>query len=219
VTTPTVAIGTGGGPSCPSTLTASKGVICALQVTGGGITYGDLSNWKSTPDVIYADVVPYSDPSTGDAAVGPGSSATLGSGTPNCDTTFSSNTPGSGQPTDMVGLDANSAGTEPAGTDWSIDALYSGSTYPSDVTNIPGSLKWPICALDYDLVYTGLSENNTTYTANAIGGLTADQRRTLYTFFAFVLSPDGQGLLKAAGYLPVPSSWSSAERAGFEAGF
>jgi len=218
VTAPDTALGTGGGAACPTTFNATKGVICDLVITGGGITYGDLSNWKSTPDVIYAEVVPTS----GTTGVIAGSSATLGSGTPNCDTSFSGNTPGVGGGGDFVGLD-DTGGTpdEPSASNWATDGAVGsgGTTPPSDITNIPGSLKWPICTLTYDMVYAGLSGNNATYTANAIGGLTADQRRTIYTFFAFVLSPDGQAGLKVAGYLPLPSAWASAERAGFEAGF
>ncbi|MGA2926024.1 MAG: substrate-binding domain-containing protein [Solirubrobacteraceae bacterium] len=218
VTAPVTALGNGGGASCPATYTASKGVICALQVTGGGITYGDLSNWKSTPDVLYAEVVPTS----GTTGVLPGSSATLGTGTPNCDTSFAGNEPGGGGGTDFVGLD-DSGGTpdEPALTNWATDGAdgSQGVTPPSDITNVPGSTKWPICTLTYDMVYSGLSTTNTTYAANAIGGLTADQRRTLYTFMVFVLSQPGQATLKANGYLPIPNSWASEETAGFEGAF
>jgi ABC-type phosphate transport system substrate-binding protein len=221
VTAPLTFLGTGGGAACPGyplPANSTKGVICGLSDIEGGITYGDLSNWKSTPGVIYAELIP----NTGTTPVIPGSSATIGTGTPNCSTAFSTNTPGAGGSTDFVGLD-DTGGTpdEPSNTNWATDAANGagGVTPASDITNIPGSTTWPICTLTYDMVYTGLSEANATYTANPIGGLTADQRRTLYTFFAFVLSPDGQNLLTAAGYKPLPSSWATSERAGFEGGF
>jgi hypothetical protein len=218
VTAVSTAFGTGGGATCPTSFNAVKGVICGVGVTGGAITYGDLSNWKSTANVIYAEVVPTS----GTAGVLPGSSSVLGTGTPNCDTTFNANTPGAGGATDFVGLDdTGGSPDEPSNTNWATDAAVGagGTTPSSNITNIPGSLKWPICTLTYDMVYTGLSGSNATYTANPIGILTADQRRTLYTFFAFVLSPDGQGVLSGAGYGALPSAWAAKERQGFESGF
>ena len=222
VTAPNTALGTGGGSSCPATFDTTKGVICDLVITGGGITYGDLPNYKSTPNVLLAQVVPPS----GGVAQCPGgetlvsgteSCAAIGTGAPNCDTTFSGNTPGSGGPTDFVGLDNNGLG-EPAGTDWATDASNgAGGRVPaSDITNIPASGKWPICTLTYDMVYSGESA---AAPGGPIGGLTNDQRRTLYTFWRYVLSPDGQNLLRTAGYLPLPSSWASNERTGFIAGF
>jgi ABC-type phosphate transport system substrate-binding protein len=215
VTAPINDLGTGGGAACPGfplPAGSTKGVICGVAATEGAVTYGDLSNWKSTPNVMYVDV----NSNTGNPQ-GPGSSTVLGTGTPNCSTAFSGNLPGAGGSTDMVGLDAN--GAAPAGTDWSTDAVLSGSqTVPaSNITNIPGSNTWPICTLTYDMVYSGLSAGSAGTTA--IGGMNNDKRRTLYTFFTFLLSPDGQSFLRAAGYLPIPSSWASLERTGFEGGF
>jgi hypothetical protein len=52
-----------------------------------------------------------------------------------------------------------------------------------------------------------------------IQGLTANQRRTLYSFFAYTLSPTGQAALNNTLFDPLPSSWLSFERGGFTANF
>jgi ABC-type phosphate transport system substrate-binding protein len=221
VTTTTTALGTGGGAGCPTVLPidTTKGVICALVLTPGGITYGDLSNWAGTVNVMYANVVPPNGGSPPGTGVGPGTSATLGAGNPNCDTSFAGNVPGTGTPSDFVGLNGDPG--NPSLNNWGVDgANGSSGTPPDDITNIAGSGKWPICTLTYDMVYRGLSGATG---SGAIGGLTDDQRRTLYTFWRYALSPDGQAtlgtVLQTHGYLPIPAKWASQERLGFIAGF
>jgi hypothetical protein len=49
--------------------------------------------------------------------------------------------------------------------------------------------------------------------------LTADQRRTLFSFFVYVLSPAGQGRLTQLGYAALPGSWLETLRQGFRANF
>jgi ABC-type phosphate transport system substrate-binding protein len=76
--------------------------------------------------------------------------------------------------------------------------------------------KYPICGLTWDMVYTGL---NNGAVANANSRLTADQRRTLYSFFTFVFSSAAQESLNTLEYAPLPVSWVGTIREGFQAGF
>jgi len=77
--------------------------------------------------------------------------------------------------------------------------------------------KYPICGVTFDLVYTGLDNNNNTN--NAITPLTADQRRTLYSYFTFVLSSTAQSKLSTIDYNPLPSAWLEKLTEGFQANF
>ena len=72
--------------------------------------------------------------------------------------------------------------------------------------------KYPICGVTFDLVYTDLDNN-------AITPLTADQRRTLYAYFTFVLSSTAQSKLGTVDYNPLPSSWLEKLTEGFQANF
>jgi hypothetical protein len=49
--------------------------------------------------------------------------------------------------------------------------------------------------------------------------LTADQRRTLYSYFTYLTSPAAQNSLLTAGYASLPTSWLTPIRAGFQANF
>lgn len=49
--------------------------------------------------------------------------------------------------------------------------------------------------------------------------LTADQRRTEYSYFSYVLSPAAQSSEAPAGYAPLPPTWTIVIRAGFQNGF
>ncbi len=75
--------------------------------------------------------------------------------------------------------------------------------------------KYPICGLTWDLVYTGLSNTTT----SAIAPLTADQRRTLYSYFTFVLSSTAQNVLSTIDYAPLPAGWLQGLREGFQENF
>jgi ABC-type phosphate transport system substrate-binding protein len=83
-----------------------------------------------------------------------------------------------------------------------------------NATNV--GIKYPICGITFDLVYTGLDNKGV---ANADSRLTADQRRTLYAYFTFVLSSAAQDLLGSNNYAPLPSSWLPKLRGGFQAEF
>jgi hypothetical protein len=90
--------------------------------------------------------------------------------------------------------------------------------------------------LNETVSYTGIASGNTLFgvtgdgTAIASGAtltfpsgtggpeanLSADQRRTLYSFFTYVISPAAQATEAAAGYAAIPSLWISSIRAGFQ---
>jgi ABC-type phosphate transport system substrate-binding protein len=76
--------------------------------------------------------------------------------------------------------------------------------------------KYPICGVVFDLVYTGLDNGAV---PNPIAPLSADQRRTLYSYFSFVLSSIAQEKLGSIDYTPLPSSWLPTLREGFQSNF
>jgi hypothetical protein len=49
--------------------------------------------------------------------------------------------------------------------------------------------------------------------------LTADQRRTLYSYGTFILSSAAQELLGSSFYAPVPTGWLAKLRTGFQENF
>jgi ABC-type phosphate transport system substrate-binding protein len=76
--------------------------------------------------------------------------------------------------------------------------------------------KYPICGLTWDFVYTGLDNGAV---ANPISRLSADQRRTIYSFFTFVLSSAAQDTLSSLEYAPLPVAWLPKLREGFQEHF
>ena len=66
------------------------------------------------------------------------------------------------------------------------------------------------------LVYKGLDNGGV---ANPISRLTADQRRTLYSYSTFILSSAAQELLGSSFYAPLPSGWLTKLRVGFQENF
>jgi ABC-type phosphate transport system substrate-binding protein len=199
------------GVTAPTTASGTGALVTAVVGGNGTIGYGDLPAWFGK-GALLAQLTP----STGGATVNPfqGSSFTATSA-PNCDvSTLPSNLPGSGAPADSVGLNSTD-GVTPSTSNWGTDAATGGGgTIPSDITN-KGSL-YPICTLTYDMTYAGESA---AFPGGPIGGLTDNQRRTLYTFFRYALSPDAQNRLKVQGYLPLPSNWASLERTGVSNAF
>jgi ABC-type phosphate transport system substrate-binding protein len=116
----------------------------------------------------------------------------------------------------LPGLTSGAAvGLEESDT-WATDnKTVNGEPWHGNVTDL-GS-KYPICGLTFDLVYTGLSD--TAGTGNAITGLTADQRRTLYSYFTFILSSTAQRKLSSIYYAPLPTAWLGTLSEGFQANF
>ena len=183
--------------TCSTITTAAKSgnpeLIAKLKETQGGIGYADLPQAVGNGFVIAtvenATKTGYQSPITGKSA--------------NC--TYSSvSLPGSGA-SGAVGLDT----TEPKALNWANDATPN----EENVTDRGG--KYPICGLTWDLVYTGLSANS----GSAIAKLTADQRRTLYSYFTFVLSSTAQNVLSTIDYAPLPSAWLQLLREGFQENF
>jgi hypothetical protein len=77
--------------------------------------------------------------------------------------------------------------------------------------------KYPICGLTFALVYT--HDESSTNAEVAIKRLTADPRRTLYSYFTFVLSSAGADILGEHEYLGLPSTWLKTLREGFQENF
>jgi ABC-type phosphate transport system substrate-binding protein len=77
--------------------------------------------------------------------------------------------------------------------------------------------KYPICGLTWDLVYTHLASESDP--EGAIKRMTPDQRRTMYSYFTFILSSAGQDLLNEVFYAPLPASWLPTLREGFQNNF
>ncbi len=76
--------------------------------------------------------------------------------------------------------------------------------------------KYPICGLTFDLVYEKLNNGGV---ANPISRLTADQRRTLYSYMTFMLSSLAQDRYSSIDYAPLPTAWLTTLREGFQANF
>jgi hypothetical protein len=183
------------GGTCANNLDAKSGtgaVVTETQAVDGAVGYGDLSAWPTT-GVIFANLTT----ATG-STIGPGSPG----GTSNCDL-GAKGLPGSTN-NDAVGLNTTSS--------WASDA----ATLVSDITFPAGGTGYPVCALTWDMVYTRL---NSGAVANPIGGLTADQRQSLYSYFIYVFSPLGQSKLTTVGYDQLPLAWLQKVRDGFRANF
>jgi ABC-type phosphate transport system substrate-binding protein len=175
--------------------------IAKVQATAGAVGYIDLAEAVGLPGVVLASV----QNATGTKFEAP----SIGGGPANCLYSALPAPPGSSN-SDAVGLNAED--------NWSNN----NEGYPSlpanheNATNL-GS-KYPICGLTFDLVYTGLNSNNGEG-KSANSRLTADQRRTLYSFFTFILSSAGQEVPGKIHYAPLPSSWLTKLAKGFQENF
>jgi ABC-type phosphate transport system substrate-binding protein len=88
---------------------------------------------------------------------------------------------------------------------------FAGAALPAGVAN-----GYPICGFTFALVRPGLSGGAGT---GAIARLSNNQRRTLYSYLQFVLSPTTQLLLSQNYYAPVPATFLPTIRSGFTANF
>jgi hypothetical protein len=104
---------------------------------------------------------------------------------------------------DVVGLNSQN-------DNWAVDA----TPVHGDLT-FQGS-QYPACGLTYMLVYAGTSSTGPT---SPIARLTADQRRTLGAYGAYVLSSMGQDRLSSGYFTSLPPEWLSKLRAGFQANY
>jgi len=169
--------------------------LAKLKETAGGVGYVDLAEAIGQSGIVLASV----QNATGTHFEAP----SVGGGAANCLYSVVS-LPGSSK-NDAVGLNAEDS--------WSNN--NEGENH-ENVTAL-GS-KYPICGLTFDLVYTGLNSNNGEG-KSAISRLTADQRRTIYSFFTFILSSAGQEVPGKIHYAPLPASWLPLLEQGFQANF
>lgn len=190
----------GEGGTCTEVIHAAKSggpeLVALLKSTHGGVGYADLADTVGQglllATVRNATNTSYQAPSSGKAA--------------NCTYSVLS-LPGS-SPSDAVGLNTED--------NWSNN----NETNPGNPANHENATdlgsRYPICGLTFDLVYAGIDNGKV---ANADARLTADQRRTLYAYFTFILSSLGQDILGGDSYAPLPSSWLPTLREGFQANF
>lgn len=188
------------GTGCTSVITGGSSgapaLITALQSNDGGIGYADLADTNGK-GLLLANVqnavgTAFTSPKSGTAA--------------NCD--YSVLTLPGATPSDAVGLNT--------GDNWGNDNQTANSPNPSHMNATDLGSKYPICGVTFALVYTGLSS---TAAQNAISSLTADQRRTLYSYETYILSSTGQDRLTTVSYAPLPSAWLGKLRSGFQSNF
>jgi ABC-type phosphate transport system substrate-binding protein len=168
-----------------------------LAATEAGAGYADLGDVVTNTEINKAGVVfAHVQNATGTEFV----AANTGKGA-NCDYRTLS----------LPGTNAESAvGLNPE-DNWATDNKEGNRGNATDL----GS-KYPICGLTFDFVYTGLDNGAV---ANANSRLTADQRRTLYSFFTFLYSSTAQESYNQFEYASLPVSWVGQIREGFQANF
>lgn len=181
-----------------SSANGNPGVSAAVNTTPGAVGYIDVADATvSAPNAIQSAIrnatdTAFLDPAAGSAA--------------NCN--FGSVAAPSGQ-NGAVGLLLTD--------NWSSNNnTYAGAPpNRSDVTF--SGAGYPICGMTFALVYTGIG--STAPGAGPIPGLTANQRRTLYSFMSYALSNSGQDELAGALYQRIPATLANTVRRGFQANF
>ena len=175
-------------------VSGAPAVVQKVQAARGAIGYADLADWGSPAVVQLANVAPATAPS-GPTFLSPAAGAAA-----NC-TFAGATTPGS-TASDAVGLNPNT------NIGWAVDAVPN----RSDITYIGDG--YPICGLTWDLVYVGLNHNGAS--ATAISRLTGNQRRTLYSYFSYILTPYAQDRLTQNSYAKLPGALLAKLRAGLQ---
>jgi ABC-type phosphate transport system substrate-binding protein len=107
---------------------------------------------------------------------------------------------------DAVGLNSED--------NWGTNNEVNGNPNHQNATDL--GTKYPICGITFDLVYTGLDNGAV---PNPISRLSPDQRRTLFSYFTFVLSSAAQDKLSSLNYTPLPTAWLPVLREGFQNNF
>jgi ABC-type phosphate transport system substrate-binding protein len=178
---------------------SNKVALPAGQPTGGFICYGDLPDYQAFTGGTTTIR------STVQAGVGTAFTSPVSGTSANCNFGLVS------LPTvSTVGLNVDSTGT---GVDtWALD--NSGGVH-GDIAN--QGTKYPICGVTYDLVFQGLGQGTTGGSDSAISGLTADQRRTLYSYELYILSSAGQNEMTKFFYGALPETVVAAVRSDFSA--
>ena len=185
------------GASCSNLVKgASSGapaLLTALQGTDGGVGYADFADWASNAAPESLDALQNS---TATSFVTPGSGSAA-----NC--AFTGATMPGTTAAQAVGLDGS-------GANWATDAASNKSNVTFKGTG------YPACGFTWDLVFTHLNDGSV---ANPNTRLTADQRRTMYSYFTYVLSPAAQARLPLNGYASLPGSFLTRLRQGFQGNF
>ncbi len=196
-------VGEEGTCSTITTGAASGGaeLLAKLKETAGGIGYIDLAEAVGQAGIVLASV----QNATGTKFEAP----SIGGGSANCLYSALPAPPGSSN-SDAVGLNAED--------NWSNnnEGYASAPANHENATDL-GS-KYPICGLTFDLVYTGVNSNNGEG-KSANSRLTASQRRTIYSFFTFILSSAGQEVPGKIHYASLPPSWLPKLEQGFQENF
>lgn len=198
--------GSGCSPLAVPATSGGSALISLLATTHGGIGYADLAdevngsppapNGFEAVSVQNAAATSYQSPGSGKAA--------------NCDYSVLSLPGSSGS--DAVGLN----GSDNWGND---NAIVNGGTGGTDHVNATDlGVKYPICGITFDLVYSNLGLGGGA-SPNAISTMTSNQRRTLYSFVTYVLSSTAQGKLGNIYYAPLPTLWLPALVSGFQSNY
>jgi ABC-type phosphate transport system substrate-binding protein len=190
----------GGEGTCSKIETAAKSgngeEIAKLKTVEGGIGYADLNEAEGSglllPNIQNATGTSFQPPAIGKAA--------------NCDLKKLEAPPGI-TASEAVGLNEKN--------NWANnnDTVNKTGNH-ENATNI--GEKFPICGITFMLVYKGLDNGAV---ASPISRLTADQRRTLYSYSTFILSSAAQELLGTSFYAPLPNGWLAKLRVGFQENF
>jgi ABC-type phosphate transport system substrate-binding protein len=170
--------------------------IAKLKETPGGIGYADLNEAEGSgltlPNIQNATGTSFQPPAIGKQA--------------NCDLKKLEAPPGI-TASEAVGLNEKN--------NWANDNDVVNKTgNHENATNV--GEKFPICGITFMLVYKGLDNGAV---SNPISRLSADQRRTLYSYSTFILSSAAQELLGSSFYAPLPNGWLAKLRVGFQENF
>lgn len=189
----------GGGVCSPLTTSGSAGVTSQLSTcaaTTGALCYADLPAIPGSPGASLLRAFVRNSTDTSFQAAQSGSSKA------NCN--FGTLSLPTGGSSGAVGLNEsanpdNWATDGPAGSRG--DVTFEGPAYP-------------ICALTFALVYSGLKSS-----PGALFRLTYNQRQTLYAYFSWVLSSPGLDRMTKSSFQGLPPAPASTLRAGFQANY
>jgi ABC-type phosphate transport system substrate-binding protein len=224
-------------PTVTGTTSGSPALISMVESTNGSIGYAELGLWRRLPGGVsfvhlQSQTATVADGFTNDCISGCTAADFVTAGTlgqaSNCNIGLNGLPGGSGATANQaVGLDA---GSPPA--NWASDAT-------PNVENLTyAGAGYPLCALTFDMLYVGINPfpatagatGATLTTTGPVQGLTFDQLRTEWDFFALMLSPLGQNGVQIQGaaassglnsqtYDTLPSTWLDLLRQGFQSNF
>jgi ABC-type phosphate transport system substrate-binding protein len=184
----------------PST-SGGPALITLLGATNGGVGFADLADEVAgTPPTSFIVASVRNGANTSFTAPAAGKAA-------NCDYSVLSLPGSSGS--DAVGLNSSD--------NWGMDnKTVNGAADHVNATDL--GVKYPICGLTFDLVYSNLGLGGGG-SPNAIAALTADQRRTLYSYITYILSSTAQTKLPSDFYAPLPTTWLPFLVSGFQSNY